>query len=291
MGWKIYKLIYRAESPIHIGWHTLGYIKLTRYYITGRAMWGAITANLTRSIGNPGTESYKEIGEQVFPSYFYPVINSDTPMLPKYTKTGLEYGDYTKSKFEKLFINSYGQTAVTPDTNTAEDNSLHESEYISHVVNINGKRQPVFFVGYIFIDENSKYQGRKVDYGRMSKALSEIYVGGDRKYGWGRLKLVDSEQTNKMFNFDISKFPEINISSNKPLPAHLKVNDAIKLKGDIEPLVGREWGELEFTKEGVKEIHRGFGQKISKATICWMPGSILLEEITLRFSAYGLLSK
>ncbi len=287
MGWTAYRLVYQAKSPIHIGWHTLGYIKLTRYYITGRAMWGAITANLTRSIGNHGIDGYKEIGNNVFTGYFYPALNPDLPMLPIFTDTGLAYGDYARSEFERLFIKSYGQTAITPDTNTAEDKSLHESEYISPMVNINGNQRPVYFVGYIFLNDNAEYNG-KIDIERMENALSEISIGGDRKYGWGRLKLDSSARTSDMFDFKVKNTLEIEISADESIPAHLEINDSLNLKGDIEPIVGRIWGEV---KDPNGEIHRGFGRKISEAKICWMPGSVLLKQETLRLDAYGILRK
>ena len=117
MGWKAYRLVYQAKSPIHIGWHILGYIKLTRYYITGRNMWGAITANLTKTVGSLGINDYKRFGgllkKEILISYFYPALeynNNHHPMMPKYTEAGLRYGDFSgdfsfsKEDFERLFI-------------------------------------------------------------------------------------------------------------------------------------------------------------------------------------------
>ncbi len=61
--WKCYKIVFRAEAPIHIGYKQIGILKTTRYYITGRAIWGAITANLTRALyDQPSSEDYRKIG-------------------------------------------------------------------------------------------------------------------------------------------------------------------------------------------------------------------------------------
>jgi hypothetical protein len=187
---KAYRLVYQAKSPIHIGWHTLGYIKLTRYYITGKNMWGAMTANLTRANGVPGISDYEKFGkllkDNILLSYFYPALDLALPLIPEYTNEGLKYGNCRASEFERLFIQSYGQTAVLPESNTAEDETLHESEYISPVV---GNDQiPVYFVGYIFIHEGASYNGKLIKWEEIKSALSELFIGGDRKYGWGKLE-------------------------------------------------------------------------------------------------------
>ncbi len=288
MVWMAYRLVYQAKSPIHIGWYTLGYIKLSRYYITGKAIWGAMTANLTRALGDPGTSDYEKFGkmlkENILVSYFYPAIDHKKPLLPKYTSGGLNYGDQTSDQFERLFIKSYGQTAVVPHSNTAEDETLHESEFISPVIYEDEKQKAVYFVGYVFINDKAGY-----NWGQIKSAVSEIFVGGDRKYGWGRLLLdegktgdvTDSMVFGNMLYLDDNGIT-IEIKKEHSIPAHLKVNSLVKLKGDIEPLVGMEF-----------ETGKGFGQKVSKAEICWMPGSIYVNEedkpLTLRIGAYGIL--
>ncbi len=288
MGWKAYRLVYQAKSPIHIGWHTLGYIKLTRYYITGKAMWGALTANLTRAGEEKNPEAYQKYGKlfrtDVLLSYFYPAIDPDIPLLPEFTDKGLKYGDFAESEFERLFIKSYGQTAVLPDSNTAEDESLHESEFIAPVVRDEKTKEqsPVYFVGYIFIKDGAKTKdnepvGWDSEDIKLKPILSEVFVGGDRKYGWGKLKLFnrpeENDEQSEMFGFKLifnnEKHPLITIQNKAHIPAHLDVGNNLKLKGNIEPLVGREWGE--------SNSKIGAGQMIIKEKVCWMPGSTLLE--------------
>ena len=299
MGWKAYRLVYQAKSPIHIGWHTLGYIKLTRYYITGKAMWGAFTANLTRTGEEKTPEAYKKFGElfkkDVLLSYFYPAIDPDAPLLPEFTDKGLKYGGCTESEFESLFIKSYGQTAVLPDSNTAEDESLHESEFISPVVkDENTKEQnPVYFVGYIFIKDGARTKDNESvgwDSGtiQIKGALSEIFVGGDRKYGWGRLLLDDREDKavkDKFFDYPLeldTDRPEITVPSKKPIPAHIAIINSLKFKGDIEPVVSREFAT---------ENKMGFGRKLVHSGVFWTPGSILAEVEPKPFSLceYGIM--
>ena len=100
--------------------------------------------------------------------------------------------------FEALFIGSSMQTAIVPDSNTAEENTLHESEFIAPVVKTaNGGQAPVYFVGYVFIRDGAfaetrdgkkvvTWEGAEIN---LADAMTEISVGGDRKYGWGRLAL------------------------------------------------------------------------------------------------------
>ena len=63
----IYELQFEAQSPIHIGYKKIGTLKTTRYYISGKAMWGALTAHITRSLyENPFVNHknyYNDVGE------------------------------------------------------------------------------------------------------------------------------------------------------------------------------------------------------------------------------------
>lgn len=302
MDWKAYRLVYRAMAPIHLGWHTLGYIKLTRYYIPGKNMWGAMTANLTRTYGAEGTGDYEKFGDllrkNILSSYFYPAINMNKPLLPHFKKCGLFYGAYAKENFEKLFVSSFGQTAILPQSNTAEDESLHESEYIAPAIDEEGKCNQVYFVGYLFIrDGASLDDGKNIaleDEGISIKtAIQELFVGGDMKYGWGRLKLANDPKSEghqtKVFGYEL--IPKgnglcIKIPKDRPLPAHLDIESEIKVKGDIEPLVGRERGTVR-DKDG-KQIS-GPGQRISKAKACWVPGSVVAKEKILKVGEFGIL--
>lgn len=305
MTWKAYRLVYRAMSPVHIGWHTLGYIKLTRHYIPGKSMWGAMTANLTRTYGIRGVNDYAVFGDllktDILASYFFPAIDADNPLLPHYTDLGIIYGatcrgKYAKEEFERLFIGSFGQTAIMPQSNTAEDESLHESEYISPGIKENGEYKPVLFVGYLFIKEGASLNGKKIGWDEgeilLYPAIREIFIGGDIKYGWGQLKLLNSPgeegSQSKIFGCEFQTnglLPRFDILADSPLPGHLAIDFDSAVKGDIEPLVGREWST---DKNGKKKF--GAGQKISQANVCWTPGSVLVETKTLEIGKYGILS-
>jgi hypothetical protein len=307
MAWTAYRIVYQAKSPIHIGWHTLGYINLTRYYMPGKTMWGAFAANMARTWGRPGTDGYAEWGEffrkEALLSYFYPATDAARPLLPVYDDEGLRYapsdnpkGGLTEYDFEKLFINSYMQTAIRPESNAAEDESLHESEYIAPVIETENGTEVVYFIGYLFLKDGACY-GEKVvgwDHGdvHIKTAVSEIFVGAERTSGWGRLALDRRQVKEKPTDFfghvlDLraqADGPTATILSGKPIPAHVPVITGLSIKGDFEALVGRAWND------------RGPGQQVEMPAnaLYWMPGSILLEpeaaRSTFQVGPYGILN-
>lgn len=73
MTWTACHITLRVLSPIHIGWRKIGNLQQTRPYVTGRSLWGALTARLTRELGN---SNYLHIGDLVDKhlafTYFYP---------------------------------------------------------------------------------------------------------------------------------------------------------------------------------------------------------------------------
>jgi len=321
MKWTAHRLIYRAMGPVHIGCHTLGYIKLTYPYITGRAMWGAATANLTRAYGKfPDRVSteYQRFGElfkkQVIFSYFFPAFEGEKPWLPRYTEQGLCFHSSScpadpvpERRFQQVFFGSFLQTAVSPHVNTAEDETLHESEFIRHRVVFpaaggNDGVRPVYFVGYVFIRNDAVLEG----YGDVSweggdvaiKPAMEIFIGGDRKYGWGRLRL-DGVYKNICCMHGCGVVldkcaPVICVEKGQSIPAHAVADEGVELWGDIELFVGRLWQRGETGSNG----NSGPGRDIRGNGLCWMPGSILeansqngAGRISMVVGEFGILKK
>ncbi len=326
MSWKCFKIVFKAEAPIHIGYKQIGILKATRYYITGRAIWGAVTANLTRVLYDQSeSDRYNDVGKfvknNIRTTYFYPAVcekesNSNLSnffveiknkiyrvFIPKYDEE-IRYGSLNKEDFEKKFIGSFVSTALKPETKTAEEGSLHEIEYIKNKINIGGKAANIYWVGYIFANEK-KYKDFSIEFTKdvmiikkddkefsfRDKILKTIFVGGERNYGFGRLSIVDMERCNgeKIFNSNIS----INLNTNEPLIeirgekialAHVNIEglEISHIKGDIEPLVGREWSK-----------DKGAGNKISDAKISLIPGTIfeLKNDVQLKISNFGIWEK
>lgn len=290
MPWEIHRLVYKVKSPVCIGFHKLGFIQRTRPYILGRNIWGALTANLTRIMNN---DRYEDVGKTLKKYFrfmpFFPARHHDSaflPFLPAYTshhgllyENGIDTG-LKEYQLEKLLINAYGRTAVSPDYLAAEEGSLFETEFINpRIMTEDGPRQ-VYFIGYLF--KRKEIKDDEFDKSLLDRALERIDVGGERKYGFGRLEMVslDKEQADVFGNkadLHNSNGPEFNMGQGTHLFMHLyydqveNKNHFINLYGDIEPVVGLEYSN-----------GKGFGQQISKANVCWMPGTEIKEKSGLK---------
>lgn len=261
MTWSPYQVSLRILSPIHIGWRKTGNLQQTRPYVTGKTLWGALTARLVRDGG--GT-NYQEIGEKVdnmlIFTYFYPTTNPDKVEIWPWGNS---------SKFSWSYLGSYPSTALSGKT--AEEGSLHETECISPKTR---NREQVYLIGYIIEKDGCGLQWRD--------AMQRIQLGGERGYGWGRVELVKKlERCDKCFgySFDGTKeYPILTVPKDGHTLAHT-LAEGLELIGTIEPFVGRE-----TSKE------RGFGGKVSVAGICWDPGSIVDENKTFEIRPRGLWS-
>jgi hypothetical protein len=286
MSWRCYKLVYEALSPIHIGYHTLGFVQRTRTYILGKNIWGAITEKLTKHLWPDKEGPYLEVGETVkqfiVPTYFYPAVEEKKPLFA--SSSPGEYPFNPLGEFEPLLVCSSAQTAIAPLNLGAEDGSLHETEYIASSV----EGRQIFFIGYLFLKQDIEINSIKIawDYGavNLKEVISDLQVGGDRHYGFGKLSLIESPpEAKELFGcYQIESLSEDrpvirNFKKNTPILAHLKIKGAKEIDGDIEPLVGFEWS-----------LERGPGRSISKAEICWMPGSMVNTEQSFNICEYGL---
>ena len=261
MAWIPYKITFRLLSPLHIGWKKTGNLHQTRPYVTGNTLWGALTARLVRDLGN---NNYQDIGTKVDDelrfTYFYPTAAKDDVKIWPWDNF---------DEFSWQFLSSYASTALSGKT--AEEGTLHETEYISPKTRNDNQ---VYLIGYIIEKDGCDLNWRE--------ALNRLQLGGERGYGWGRVKLVDDmpKKSDCCFNsytFDGTRdTPRITVKKDEPILAHSLAN-GLDCKGTIEPLVGRETNES-----------RGFGGMISKAKICWMPGSIVKKGHEFEISSRGI---
>ncbi len=266
MAWKAYQVSFRSLSPMHIGWRKLGNLQQTRPYVTGRTLWGALTARLTRESGR---SDYSKVGEQVdlqlaF-TYFYPSTNPTEVALWPW----MEW-----DKFAWMFLGSYASTSLGNGHN-AEDGSLHETEFIAPYTRENRPR-PVYLVGYIF--EKNDYSIKSY----WQDVLNKLQFGGERGYGWGRVRLEGKCKPvtdDNCFGYKLDctgDYPVVSALQNDPLLAHAIASDG-DCVGTIEPLVGRE------TTDASRH-----GRNLSQATICWVPGSRVTEKGAFQIQQKGV---
>lgn len=116
-----------------------------------------------------------------------------------------------------------------------------------------------------------------------------LQIGGERKYGFGQLKLENLVEVNDQnleslgFNGRWEEDKEeirLELKKDESIWSHVKYNSDLKIKGSIEPVVGRDWG------------NKGAGRKLKSHGLCWVPGSVLLEDKTFKITEdFGLWEK
>ncbi|MBU0491730.1 MAG: hypothetical protein KKB13_07765, partial [Chloroflexi bacterium] len=191
MSWTAYRLAYRLHSPLHVGQGQVSNLLRARPYVSGKALWGALVARLTRDKAQDGAD-YVAMGQRVNRdlafSYLFPALpdrdpalDPASPLYPHYDGAWrLVYGPEAlpAAGFDYLLRGAYAATALDYDRQGAEAGSLHEVEYLASCAR---DGRPVYLVGALFVHENCQLDWRT--------ALERLQLGGERGYGWGRVEL------------------------------------------------------------------------------------------------------
>jgi len=204
MLWMHYRLVFRLESPLHIGWRKVGNLMQTRRYVPGKVLWAAFTARIVQmaSRGND-PKAYKDVGETLkhcfrfgylWPAHAEKEALPETPSWP-WTQESIAYWDY-------LYLNGTVRTALNPDEHTASEGLLHQIEYIAPHTREN---EPVYLIGDLWVrsDLNTCLEGlelsdstwREVVQNTWQSTLQTLQLGGERGYGWGRVRLVKTTKS------------------------------------------------------------------------------------------------
>lgn len=309
MSWKCFELIFEAKSPIHIGYGAkLGIIERTRYYIPGKTMWGAIVAKLAQEFGGNFHELKNFVKNNLRFSYFY-IKNGDKILFPCYEEEGLKFGDLSKEEFEHKFIASYISTAIDKTSGSAEEGSLHEFELIKDKYLEKGQIKNTTFIGYLFVNEGGGLRlndGNNIfvrveenkcflsDDKNLFDVIKNLQVGGERIYGFGKVetksKILGREtvETFQQIEIDLTENEPIIKNKEEYLSlSHVQIDglNIEYLKGDLEPLIGREWG-----RGGAGQDIRGWSEN-NKVIIGLTPGTHFKTEDPLCISEYGIWKK
>lgn len=280
MNWSTYRLLLRLRAPMHIGWHKIGNLQRTRPYVTGRALWGALTHRLGRDryrqTNSPDVTIFEEVGEQVHATlattYFYPALQiNDTYQV--------QWPWEQPESFALRFLRSYASTALIYPQQAAAEGSLHEVEYLSpHTV----ERQtlPVYLWGYFFVAPDAPAD--------WQNALSHLQFGGERGYGWGAVELVDVAPVAVGETlFDLpgmslatvdSQQPQIRLEAGLPLLAHT-LPAGLSVRGQLEPLLGREQPRQQLGHAG---------QHVVFEAVCFAPGSESAAAAVITVGRHGI---
>ena len=275
MGWQRYDLGFRLLSPLHIGYRKVGNLMQTRRYVTGKVIWAALTARLTRDAGNGAqgkcyVETGKSVNEHFRFGYLFPAIpRGQDSMITSVGELEIHY-PWKDPLFDYRFLDCYASTALNYDQQTAAEGQLREVEYIRPWTrSFTGKPAslPVYLVGYVYFRDPPDAAVE-----RWRDAITRLELGGERGYGWGRVKpavLTDKGATDE---------PSQNRAAGEPVTAHV-IAESADISGTVEPLVG--W-------ERNNEHDRKSNWRLSNAKICYAPGAIVKNESSFKIVEYGL---
>ncbi|MDI6874594.1 MAG: hypothetical protein QME84_09990 [Actinomycetota bacterium] len=278
MSWTMYRWVWQLKSPLHIGWLPAGALNRTRLYVPARALWGALTAELARR-QNPDSPDYKSTGQRLLEharfSYLFlaePVAGEWKAWLPRYQEgKGLVWiREDGKTEddcpFRMRLLSARPGTAIAPESDTAAEGTLREFEVIHPYWRDKGDpHKPVAMVGYLFCKDAALEE--------ELKAIQEIFLGGDTRYGLGHVIQVNCFRTTSFF-----KGAPVDLSASEPVVqiefslAHTRMDGLSEVTGAMECIAG--W---DMVTGGLKE-----------AKLTWAPGSRWPEERNCTIGEDGL---
>jgi hypothetical protein len=228
-----YRVIYKQIEPIHIGTGNYGVINETRIFITGQMMWGALT--------NAYFKETNEYQESLFENItcFYPKIASEI-LEPNYKNGEFYLGNMSEREFRKEFVTTYTATAINPLSRHAKDETLHEIDIVLP--------KNIYWVGYLEIDDKGKIP-------------QKIYIGGDSKYGFGLMELIDTEEEeNYLYNIKKGVYQDNNYPN--PILNFVKFENQ-SFEGEIELMVEFDFYQKALNPDLKRQgFYIGVGAKI-----------------------------
>ncbi len=329
MPFTHYRIILRLLSPLHIGKRKYRNLMETREYVPGRTLWGALTARITRDCLSGESKMYQIVGDKLTEhlrfGYLWPAVkisgknDNKTEKFEVYfpwkakeskdTSGSIEftYKFVEPDAFDYLFKFGYMGQPIETDRKVTEEGQLHESEFIGPVSRDNRK---VYLVGDLWI-KAGVVDANLQDFLAIDKAqlvtscqkkfmevltevMNNLQLGGEKGYGWGRVKFEDIIPVNgRKAIGDVQIIPHsekviLEFAKGQHLTAHALAaqwespldgtlspvsND--KIRGLIEPLTGYEY--------------KGKFSPITNPPICYVPGNKCDINTRLEVGAFGLL--
>ncbi len=181
MSWTLVPWVWRIHTPLHIGAGSAGNLQITRTWIPGRAVWGAVVNRIVHGTEkHPSRSHFDEWGGRIKSDYRW------GPLWPARMENGdlcmLESSEQDRWRL----IDSRASTSLRPDGN-AEEGSLHETEILLSQLREGGG---LYFVGWYAT------RGQNWD----AEHLPELQFGGDRSRigGWAAQEQYNSSWENTL---------------------------------------------------------------------------------------------
>ncbi len=293
MGWQAVTLTYRATAPLLLGDHPLGFIQRTRRFIPGWTLWGALTATLTRAcFPQADGARYEAVGAWVannlLTSYAYLLVKdqhgTEQVAAPHFEDGRWWYGPLPAAQFEARFVTSLGQTAIAPESMTAQTNTLHETETLSAFDLATGAPARWQFILYRQIGASPHQQINSqvvetlagLSWAEVLAALQILTVGAERGYGLGRLE-QESAVPPRPAGDNTWPVPLDWNDKDKVLRAHVSVGnlDGAHVCGRAEAIPWRWW------KNTPDADGKSWGPGQQQSVQCfYVPGCVVKKEAT-----------
>lgn len=269
MIWALFRWTWLLEAPLYVGGMPAGSLNRCRLYVPARAVWGAVTAELAPRQAK-GFPDYEAVGTVLRDSarftYLFPAEEEADhwrAWLPGYGEgTGLTWQREDPKDVRPAIpdramrmrlLGTRPATAIDPTSDTATEGALRETECISTLWRgeQGAAASRVALVGYVFLRAGAADLG----------SLERISVGGDTRYGLGRLRQIQWHAASTVFGRAARLEGDHPSVESDCLFAHAEVQDdrVQRLRGEREALVG--W---EYRKRGVQHL----------ASALWMPGTV-----------------
>lgn len=258
--WTAYQWIWRLDSPLFIGMPPAGSLNRCRLYVPSRVIHGALAAEFARLKDNPFPD-YGKLGHELALNcrftYLYPAEKtggSYVVWLPRYKSgKGLCWRqqdndeDTSDRNFRSRLLSSIAGTSIAPDTDSALEGSLHETECINPFWRSSAGNQvelkPMYLAGYVFLRNNG--------FKKQLESSDLHFLGGDTRYGLGKVRLEKVESSNKVFGNEVVLDGDDPAIESDYVFGHALVKNNTNIRGQQELLGGWEqrnpWeGELSW---------------------------------------------
>ena len=281
MTWSLFRWVWQLDGSLHVGMPPAGSLNRTRLYVPARALWGALTAELSRREAQNGKEpQYQSVGvslqkEYRF-TYLYPAEKVEATWrawLPTYRDAlGLSWAREDQPEqavgdrqFRRRLLSTRPGTSIDASTDAADDGSLRETECIEARWRDDRGRDagPVAMVGYAFIHTakaNDKYPAER----RRFDGVDALFVGGDTRYGLGRLRRIAFDFVKQGGAFGGAVTLDADLPQIEALATWAHAHAEASLSGALELIGGWDRGSI---------------RSLDQAAPLWQPGS---RSTTLR---------
>ncbi len=239
MNKQWYRLEFKQVTPLHIGKYNYGVLSETRIFIPGWTMWGALVNHYGQFKG--GREKDFEVGKKAFETVtcFFPMLKDkqEVVLFPEHKNGRYYFGEYTEDLFRIETTDVNISTSIQPDVLSAREESLHEIEVV--LPKLRNKNQ-LYWAGLLALNED-----RAEDARTFLKEGVEIIVGGDSRYGLG--KLILNSGLVEVGNRDLEDWNmglKGNPNLSKSLRNYAMLSGNCIVEGEIEHVIT----ELDFSR-------------------------------------------